>query len=189
MEKRIPNSTVVGGLLLIAVANLSGCIRPVPPAGSGKVSFTSDYSPVQFEFPGGWYLNDKEHPFDLQVFSAAQEMNTGVFVYKAADIGADAKPIDVFHDQLADMESKRRNFEVVEPEISYEHSGKRFTTATFAGDKDDSRYYYRFTLIEFPEDASRFAVSLQIALPELWQDSKPILEAITHTATPLGEGT
>ena len=38
-------------------------------------------SDVTVEFPGGWYENPDEYPFDLQYFSKNQQMNTGIFVY------------------------------------------------------------------------------------------------------------
>ena len=84
--------------------------------------------------------------------------------------------------QIQDLRSKRGNFTVVEKERVVQLEGKRLTTVVYAGDKDSSRYYYRFTLIEFAENPGLIPVVLQISIPSDWRENKPVLEAITASA-------
>lgn len=137
---------------------------------------------VEIQFPPGWRENDSEHPYDLQYFSAAETMNTGVFLYKSEDLSAESTPQEIFAWHVEDLGSKRENFAVQEPEQTEDLDGKTITTAVYAGDKDASRFYYKFTLVEFEDSPDRFLITLQVAIPSEWDTSKPILEEITRSA-------
>jgi hypothetical protein len=152
---------------------------------SASISFVTKYAPIEFSFPSGWYLNSEENPFDLQCFSKFQTMNTGVFAFKRLDIAADSTPLDIFWEQVNDLKAKRNNFKELEPILKREHDDKTVTSITYAADKDSSQYCYRFSLIEFKTDDSKFAVVLQVITPEDWKRSKSVLEAITESAKAL----
>lgn len=167
--------------LAMLILSLLGCNNNIERSSSG-VSFITKYAPIEFQFPSGWYVNKEDNPYDLQCFSKFQEMNTGVFVFKKIDVASDSTPLDILWTQVNDLKSKRRNFELLEDKQNYENDNRIFTTVTYIGDKDSSRYCYKFTLIEFKEDDSKFAVVLQIAMPGQWEKCKPILEKITQSA-------
>jgi hypothetical protein len=152
------------------------------------VTFVSNYAPIEFSFPQGWYVNTDENPYDLQCFSQAQDMNTGVFVYRKLDlVAADSTPLDTYWDVINDLGTKRTNFEEFEKLEKHETEDKTVTTVTYKGEREGESYCYRFSLIEFREDDSKFAVLLQVALPEEWNNSKPVLEAITLSAKSIAE--
>jgi hypothetical protein len=168
---------------LIALA-LLGCTGK-PEGSAARVSVVTRQTPIEFSFPPGWYENSQDHPFDLQCFAPFERMNTGVFAYQKIDLAADSTPLDVFWEQVNDLKSKRRNVRELEPLQKQELADKTITFVAFLGDKDSSRNAYRYSLIEFKGDDSRFAVALQVALPSDWKDSKPVLEEIIQSARPL----
>jgi len=143
---------------------------------AARVSFATKYAPIAFTFPAGWHENPQENPYDLQCFSPSERMNTGVFAFKKVDIAADSTPIDIFWEQIKDLKSKRKHFQEFEPIQTHELADKTVTSITFIGDKDSSRNCYRFSLIQFKADDSRFAVVLQVAIPGEWNTSKSVLE-------------
>jgi hypothetical protein len=138
---------------------------------------------LELQFPSGWYENESEHPYDLQYFSKNQSMVSGIFLYKLEDLAADSTPQRMLAWHIDDLKSKRKNFTVKEPEQTESLGEKTITTVVYSGDKDSSRYYYKFTLVEFPENPEQFLVVLQVALPSQWSESKPILEEITRSVT------
>lgn len=139
---------------LVLVASLPACA--INDKTSSFVSFTTEYAPIEFQFPSGWFKNKEEHPYDLQCFSRFEEMNTGVFVFRKMDLAADATPLDIFWAQVDDIKSKRKNFEEFESLRTHEYDDKTLTTATFLGDLDSRRFCYRYTLIQFKGDDSIF---------------------------------
>lgn len=181
MRSSVRTMAVVIAVMIIAFLGCTG----KKEEGSARVSFTTQYAPIEFSFPTRWYANPADHPFDLQCFSPSQNMNTGVFVYKKIDIAANSTPTDKFLEQINDLKSKRRNFEQFEAVQKYEYNDKIITSATYVGDKDSSRNLYKFSLVEFKTDNTKFAVVLQVAIPGEWEKSKPILEEIVRSARPL----
>lgn len=167
--------------MVVAFLGCTGRNERIP----ARVSFATKYAPIEFSFPAGWYANSADNPYDLQCFSQSKRMNTGVFAYKTLDIAAGSTPIDIFWQQINDLKSKRKNFEELEALQKREHADKTITSITYIGDKDSSRNCYRFALIEFAADDSRFAVVLQVGIPGEWEKSKPALEEITQSAKPL----
>ncbi len=148
----------------------------------GSVSFTTRNSPIAFTFPEGWHTNKNANPYDLHCFSKNERMVTGVFVFRREDLAASSSPLTLFERQIEDMRSKRSRFEVYEPQAVSETQTLKLTSATFSGEKAEARFLYRFTLIEFKTDPSRFAVAVQVAFPSEWSGAKPVLEAITSSA-------
>ncbi|MEO1353700.1 MAG: hypothetical protein AAFW84_33940 [Cyanobacteria bacterium J06635_15] len=137
---------------------------------------------VEMQFPVGWHENDSEHPYDLQYFSEFENMNTGLFLYKSEDLAAESTPQAIFEWHVEDLGAKRENFTVQETEQTENIGDNTITTVVYSGDKDASRFYYKFTLVEFAEDPDRFLVALQVAIPSEWSASKPILEEIMRSA-------
>ncbi|MGH9908979.1 MAG: hypothetical protein ACRD8U_25755, partial [Pyrinomonadaceae bacterium] len=76
------------------------------------------------------------------------------------------------------------SFEELEALQTLNYDDKTVTSITYLGE-NSSRYCYRFSLIEFKADNSSFAVVLQVAFPDEWEKSKPILGEIIRTARPL----
>lgn len=188
MGSRVRRQLRVRTVAIAAAASVAatvGCCPDGPSRSAKRVSFVTDYAPIAFSFPAGWYENPDDHPYDLQCFSADETMNTGVFAYKRIDIAADAAPIDIFWEQVNDIKSKRRNVEEWEAIQTRKYDDKTVTSVTYVGDKGASRFCYRFSLIEFQPDDSRFAVALQVAIPGDWKRSKPVLQRITRSARPL----
>ena len=109
-------------------------------------------------------------------------MNTGVFLYKSEDLSKQSTPQRIFERQIDDLKSKRKNFTIIEPKQTETLGDKRITTAVYSGERNVSRYYYKFTLIEFTENREQFLVALQVAIPSEWSQSQPILEEITRSA-------
>lgn len=165
---------------------LLGC-RGQNDISAAPVSFVSKYAPIKFTFPAGWYENPEEHPFDLQCFSRSQRMSTGVYAFKKVDLAVDSSPIDILWLQIDDLKSKRKHFEEFEAIQKHEDGDKTVTSVTYLGDKGSSRNCYRFSLIEFKEDESQFAVVLQVAIPGDWDQSEPILKEITKSAQSLDD--
>jgi len=170
-------------LLAIAAAHL-GCTARTD-GSSKQVAFVTKYAPIEFSLPTGWSQNQKDNPYDLQCIAPSQKMNTGVFAYKRVDLAADSKPIDNLWTHVNDIKSKRKNFKELEAIQTYEHDDTTITSVSYTGEKDSSRNCYRFSLVEFKADPSKFAVLIQVALPEEWNQSKPFLDEITKSAKPL----
>ena len=137
---------------------------------------------VQLQFPIDWNENENNNPFDLQYFSKDQKMNTGVFVYYSKYLSQNSTPQNIFKRQINDLKSKRTNFTIVEQESTETLQDKIITTAVYSGEKNESKYYYKFTLIEFTENSEQFLVTLQVSFPSQWNQNKPILEKITSSA-------
>lgn len=171
-------------LIAFAAATSIGCLNAplVPP-----VNYVSKAPPIQFTFPSDWSPNTKKHPFDLQCFSRNQDLNTGVFTFRDSDLPEDTTTLDVLRMQIDDIKSKRQNFKELEGVKTREINGKRISTTAFSADASGTMNYYRFTLIEFTDDPTRFAILLQISIPESWEKSGPIFAAIAESATPLPE--
>ena len=174
-------------LFTLAIATtLTGCV-PKQASKEQSISLVTLTAPVEFSFPPGWEKNPKEHPYDLQCLAKSGEMNSGVFVYRRADIALSSTPADILQDQIQDFRSKRANFVEFEPLVTYEDDHKRMSTVTYVGEKDNTRNCYRFTLIEFKADESKFAIVMQVAKPGAWERCKPVLDGIVRTAKPLPE--
>ena len=147
--------------------------------------FVTDYSPISFSFPSSWKQNQERHPYDLQTLSRSEDMNTGVFVFKDVDMASDFTPQDIFKTQIDDLRSKRENFQEFETIRKSTHADKVITSATYMGTKNNERMCYHFSLIEFREDKSKIAVTLQVAFHEDWGKAKPLFERIVNSATSL----
>ena len=134
--------------------------------------------PVEFKFPTGWFKNEESNPYDLQVLSEHQRMNTGVFLYGAEDLTEEHDPIDLLEQQIDDLDSKRKNFKEVEEEKVVRLEGKTLTTVVYSGEEGSSRHFYKFTLVEFTANPELMVVLLQVSIPSYWATNKSVLEAI-----------
>jgi hypothetical protein len=144
-------------------------------------------TPVEFTFPAGWRLNSEEHPFDLQCLSSSEDMNTGVFVYRREDVSLDSKLTDFFQTRVDDLKSKRRNVEDLDALQRREFDDKTVTSVSFLGDKDHARHCYTFSLIEFRQENSPFAIVLQVSMPGDRKTSVSLLGSIVRSARLLPE--
>lgn len=168
-------------LVALAILSIVGCMRESTEKSASHYFVTAN-GPVEFEFPAGWHENEEEHPFDLQCLSKHQRMNTGVFLFAKEDLAEDLAPRELFGQQIEDLRSKRKNFRVVEEEHVVQRGGKTLTTVVYSGDKDSTRQYYKFTLIEFTENPELIPIILQVSIPSYWDQNKPVLEAIAASA-------
>lgn len=114
-------------------------------------------------------------------------MTIGVFAFKKVDLETDSTPTDIFWEQVNDIKSKRKNILEKEALQKHDFGDKTITSVTYVGEKDSSPNYYRFSLIEFKRDSSKFAVTLQVVLPEDWEKSESLLKEIVESAMPLSD--
>jgi hypothetical protein len=158
---------------------IAGCAYK--PGGGAKY-FSTANGPVEFEFPVGWFQNPAKHPYDLQCFSKDESLNTGVFLFKRADLAESADPRKILESQIADLRSKRENFTIVEDMRTLPLGDKTLTTVVYSGEKDSMKYNYKFTLIEFTGNPDFLPVLIQVARPSQWASDKAILEEIVRSA-------
>jgi len=171
MLKKLTSATAI---LLIAGCGLN-------PAGAGVAQyFATANGPVEFEFPAGWY-QDREGPYDLQCTSGDEQMTTGIFLFLKADLADDLTAPQLLELQIDDLRSKRQNFQVLEAQQTVQLPDKQLTTVVFSGEKNLSKYYYKFTLVEFAKHPEFPVVMIQVAIPSEWARQKPILEGITRS--------
>lgn len=168
-------------LATLAFLSIIGCTQEPGEHVSARY-FAISNGPVELLFPAGWHKNEKENPYDLQCFSKYERMTTGVFLFLKEDLAEDLTARDLLDLQIDDLRSKRKNFKIKEKELVVQENGKKLTTIVYSGEKGPSRYYYRFTLVEFDDDPKMILVVLQVAIPSYWGKHKPILEGITESA-------
>jgi hypothetical protein len=177
MRTRMVRKLLVAAIALLLV----GCAQDAESLAKARYIATSN-SPVEFLFPPGWHKSTKDNPFDLQCFAKHERANTGVFVYAREDLAEDFEPRELFQFQIEDLQSKRRNVRIKDAEEVVCEDGKKLTSVVFSGEKGSSRYFYRFTLVEFDGNPDFVAVVLQVAIPSEWTTYKPILEGIVRSA-------
>jgi hypothetical protein len=165
----------------VLLLTIAGCR---PEGGAGHVSFATSNGLVELDFPRGWYQNREKNPYDLQCFARDQRMTSGVFFFAQADLAENVTPKDILQMQVEDMRAKRQKFELVEEQRSLSVGKNALVTVVYSGEKEASRYYYSFTLVQFTERPEMFLVVLQVAFPSKWSEQKPILEQIAASARP-----
>ena len=109
-------------------------------------------------------------------------MTTGVFQFDRIDLAEDFDTGELLDLQIDNIKSIRKNFKRVrsDPPVRWDH--KTLTTLVYSGEKGISRYYYRFTYIQFDENPDIHLVVLQVALPRNWVGDEPVLDQITRSA-------
>lgn len=145
------------------------------------ITASSADNSVTAQFPVGWFENENEHPYDIQYFSEDQRMTTGVFIYKKEDLASDLSSQEMLELQIDDLRSKRENFIVLEPVETAQLDNKILTTAVYSGEKENAKYHYKFTLVEFTDNPDILVMALQVAIPSDWSKNKPVLEKITQS--------
>jgi len=181
--RRIEKKAILRKILFVVAIlyALTGCVWNRATNSAPQFHATSDGS-IELQFPADWYENKEKHPYDLQYLSPGQQMVVGLFVYKKEDLAADMTPRELLQTQIEDIKSKRKNFQVLEGETVVQHGGKKLTTVTYTGEKEASKFCYRFTLIEFGNTPELLAIALQTAFPSSWSEDKPILDEIVKSA-------
>ncbi len=155
-------------------------------SGCNHESITEQYAVnenkvVSVNYPSGWYKNKKQNPYDFQYFSQNKQMTTGISTFNRKDIPKSFTPELIFELQIADLKSKRDNFKIEEAEQTIQKAGKTITSVVYAGERDSYKYYYRFTLIKFETEPDVIVSCLQVGIPSLWFNHKPIFEEITQS--------
>ena len=168
-------------VVVVTILTMVGC-KFEPQQGAGSQYFATANGLVEFKFPAGWHESGEDNPYDLQCFSKYQRMTTGVFLYTKGDLAEDFTSQDLFIEQIDDLRSKRKNFIILEEKKTVQLEKKTLTTIVYSGEKGASRYYYRFTMVEFSENPEMLLVVIQVAIPSYWNKHKPILEKITKSA-------
>lgn len=168
-------------LSLVCLLLFMGC-RLETNKSAAPAYMSSEVMDIELQFPKGWYVNPKKNPYDLQCFSESSGLNTGIFYHKRVDLAKDLTAEDLLELQVEDLKSKRKNFQLVEAQKETTHANKRILSVVYAGDKDNSRYNYRFSCIEFNEEPKNLAMVIQVSLPSDWHKSKGILEKICASA-------
>ena len=110
-------------------------------------------------------------------------MNSGIFVYHPEDLAESSTPQNTFEWQIDDLRSKRNNFTTIEPIKTETLPDKSITTAVYAGEQGESRFYYKISLVEFSENYDGFLIAIQVAIPSEWNSNKSILEGILNSTT------
>ena len=168
-------------VVVVTILTMVGC-KFEPQQGAGSQYFATANGLVELQFPAGWHESGEDNPYDLQCFSKYQRMTTGVFLYTKEDLAKDFTSHDLFIEQIDDLRSKRKNFTIFQEKETVQLEKKTLTTIVYSGEKGASRYYYRFTMVEFSENPEMLLVVLQVAIPSYWNKHKPILEEITKSA-------
>jgi hypothetical protein len=169
-------------LLILAIIVGSVVYSQFEAHQSGKEkTFSTSYDTVELTFPPGWFKNPEEHPFDLQCLSKDQTMNTGVFQFNRMDLEDDLSPKELLKLQVDDIKSRRENFKLVQEENTICDSNMSLTTVVYSGDLEASKYYYRFTYIEFDDEPDTYLVILQICSPSNWKKYAPVFDKITRS--------
>ena len=148
----------------------------------GEKTLATAYGTVEFTFPAGWFKNPDEHPYDLQCFSRDETLSTGVFQFDGIDFADDFDPKELLELQVQDMQSKRKNFKIVEEEKTVSGDQKNLTTVVYSGDKGISKNYYCFTYIQFDEAPDIHLVVMQTLHPSNWKKYRSTLKGITQSA-------
>lgn len=154
---------------------------------SEKLTFLTQSELVEFTFPAGWYKNTDDHPYDLQALSRGAKEATGVFEFLASDLAEDFQAKDIFAMQIADIESKRKNFKPFIYKSTNLDKEKIITTETYIAEKDSFRYVYIFSLIEFKKSGTVLVV-LQTSSPSNWERNQDILLGIVRSASVARDG-
>lgn len=144
-------------------------------------TFLTQSKLVKLTFPSGHYKNTDDNPYDLQVFSKYMKESTGVFEFLASDLAEDFQAKDIFAMQIADIRSKRKNFKPYIFKSASLDKEKIITTETYTGEKNNFKYVYIFSLIEFKETGI-VVVVLQTSLPSDWNRKKEMLLNIVKSA-------
>jgi len=181
MPARLP----LGLVLLLVLLSHPGCKPAIKPIRTVKA--ITQTTPIEFTFPEDWIPNPDEHPFDLQWQDKQLHMTTGVFAMHKEDIPDGSSVPGLYELQIDDLRGKRDNFTTVKAAQVQERDGKKLTTTVFQGEKGGEKYYYRFTLIEFLRNDSKFAIVMQNSFPEHWNENEPVFEMITNSARALDE--
>jgi len=166
---------------IIIASVILGYLQENPIDGGEKVFITS-FGTVAFTFPSGWFVSKEDTPYDLQCFSRFERSTTGVFQFERIDLAEEFTAEELLQSQIDDLRSKRNNFNVFEEKEVLSDDEIKQTIIVYSGEKGPSRYYYRFTLIEFLESPDTILVALQVTIPSYWEEHKPILEDITASA-------
>ncbi len=132
--------------------------------------------------PADWTVG-KGGPFDIQVFAPDKSANSGLFVYRRNEFKAGSSLSRVLKLQVDDLRGKRQNFTVVVKPTVKKARDKTIASAVYAGEKDGSRFYYRFAAVEFQADKSTIVTALQVTLPAGWTKKRKTLEGITNSLT------
>lgn len=154
---------------------------------SEKLTFLTQSELVEFTFPAGWYKNTDDHPYDLQVLSRGAKEATGVFEFLASDLAEDFQAKDIFAMQIADIESKRKNFKpFIYKSINIDKE-KIITTETYIAEKNSFRHVYIFSLVELKKTGTVLVV-LQTSAPSNWSRNKDILLGIVKSVNVARDG-
>lgn len=146
------------------------------------VAFRTAQNSVELRFPSDWSRNEAAYPYALQCTANSQHMNTGVFQYSRKSLQEGMDPDKVLLLQIDDLVSKRDKMRVIEPMRLVKDQGSERTMIVYEGIKDTSRFYYVFTLVEFPANPDTFLVLVQVSKPGFWKQNKPVLESIAASA-------
>lgn len=143
--------------------------------------YTTKDGIVEFVFPSGWKVNDKNENFDLHVKSKDLTDVTGVFVYNRQDMSDDSTPQTIIDYQIEQLKEIRKNFEVLNESEEYEVNGNSYITVVYSGEMDGFVYAYRLTTISF-QDSDIFAYIVQTTSKSEYLTLEPDLKGITDSA-------
>jgi hypothetical protein len=118
--------------------------------------------PIQFAFPSDWKMVNKDNPFDLQLTN--NNAYFSVFAFEKIDLAEGQTPQSIFNRQNDDLLGKRTNTKLVSTQSTMSGNITRNSKLYF-GEKDGSKNYYYFSLIQFNDNPDVFMWVLISAIP------------------------
>lgn len=140
---------------------------------------------VKVDFPVTWVLNEEDNPYDLQYLAPDGDANMGIFLYGREDLAEEDGVQNLLNFHVEDLQSKRDNFTLVEPEITLDLEDKTITRVVYSGEKNGGKFYYQFSAIDFKDQNNQVPIVLAVSLPSKWTENKPVLEQIHRSFTNL----
>lgn len=160
-------------------------ISSLPAHATTSQQFTAsvkDYT-LALDFPADWKINNEKNPFDLQTLSGNEWMTTGVFLLTKNTPSTSVTPESAFERHIADIGSKRENFKVLKTIDKYNANGNTIRSMLCQGERNESVYYYYFSLVEPENQTDTFAILLQTTFPDEWDKNEDTLKDIVASTT------
>ncbi len=147
---------------------------------SSDIVMTLDDYDLQVTFGEGW-SECEDTPFDMQCVYEDGESYASVFCYYLIDLAEGKTPADIFDEQNLAVTSKRKNVQTIEEMTERKSGDKAIRTVLFSGEKDGNKNYYYANLVEFGEEADRFAWILFSAIPSMVEKNRAEYDAIVDS--------
>ncbi|NJN76743.1 MAG: hypothetical protein HC796_11970 [Synechococcaceae cyanobacterium RL_1_2] len=109
----------------------------------------------------------------------------GIFLYAKEDLAQEDGIQKLLDFHVEDLQSKRQNFKLMEPQTTIETADKTITQVVYSGEKSGGAFYYQFAAIEFKDGNTTIPITLAVSFPSAWDNSKATLTKIHNSFTSL----